>query len=391
MLEIPAKNLIANNSFERDLDQWQHWSGALGNVEIINAATNGKQAVRLHNQAQVFQAFPANAGDVFGFSGWVRQNSDQAGIGTIGLRFLDEDGNRLSDIFESIQGATFEFKDMVASAPANTAFVQVYAWADPGVTVDVDDLQLLPNRQAKLIPSFPQVNALSDADFEAGRGAWRFTANVEIGRDSFRGQNAARIPAGNQIDQRFDVQPGQAFSFEGQGKAERGTGLLGLRFLASDGMELSRMERGFSNATYETQYIMAVAPEMAVAVETFVQAGQNSTVIVDDLSFSNAGSFDIDTALNRVDLVQYPIISPAVARRGDVSCDGGSNAVDALYVLQWDVGLRDSSQGHGCVDDSTSDMIMNVDSCDVNGDGQCGAVDALMYLQCDVGDDKMTR
>lgn len=65
---------------------------------------------------------------------------------------------------------------------------------------------------------------------------------------------------------------------------------------------------------------------------------------------------------------------------GDVTCDGQVDAADALFMLQYDVRLRTSSEqlplptgalyGYGC---------------DVSGEGACNAIDALLTLQCSVG------
>jgi hypothetical protein len=64
---------------------------------------------------------------------------------------------------------------------------------------------------------------------------------------------------------------------------------------------------------------------------------------------------------------------------GDVSCDGQVNSVDALFILQFDVGLRG---GGGC---PLALNALSESACDVNGDGFCNSIDALRVLQCDVG------
>lgn len=64
---------------------------------------------------------------------------------------------------------------------------------------------------------------------------------------------------------------------------------------------------------------------------------------------------------------------------GDVTCDGQVDAADALFVLQYEVRLR-----------TTSDTIplpegsLYTYSCDVSGEGDCNAIDALLTLQCSV-------
>ncbi len=67
-------------------------------------------------------------------------------------------------------------------------------------------------------------------------------------------------------------------------------------------------------------------------------------------------------------------------KTGDVNCDGLQNVVDGLFILQYDVGLRDASEE--CP--PPSDTLF-LPLCDVNGDTFCNVIDALFVLQCDVG------
>ena len=69
-----------------------------------------------------------------------------------------------------------------------------------------------------------------------------------------------------------------------------------------------------------------------------------------------------------------------VGQKGDVSCDDLLNSVDALFVLQYDVGLRSGSSLCPPPAGTLSQPL-----CDVNGDGACNSIDALFILQCDVG------
>jgi hypothetical protein len=75
-----------------------------------------------------------------------------------------------------------------------------------------------------------------------------------------------------------------------------------------------------------------------------------------------------------------PTPTPAPIAKGDVNCDGLVNVVDALFVFQYDVGLRGPS--------STCPPAVGtlyLPACDVNGDGVCNVVDGLFIEQCDVG------
>lgn len=65
---------------------------------------------------------------------------------------------------------------------------------------------------------------------------------------------------------------------------------------------------------------------------------------------------------------------------GDVNCDGAFTTIDALFVAQYDVGLRAAHSS--CPLPSNT---LYLPACDVSGDGQCNVVDQLFMLQCDIG------
>jgi hypothetical protein len=74
-------------------------------------------------------------------------------------------------------------------------------------------------------------------------------------------------------------------------------------------------------------------------------------------------------------------LSLNMIKQGDVNCDQTISSVDALFDLQFDVGLRQA--GHVCSLPTTN--LFNIEQCDVNSDGSCGSVDSLFVLQCTVG------
>ncbi|HEY79950.1 MAG TPA: hypothetical protein G4O05_02565, partial [Caldilineae bacterium] len=65
---------------------------------------------------------------------------------------------------------------------------------------------------------------------------------------------------------------------------------------------------------------------------------------------------------------------------GDVNCDDATDAIDAMFILQYDVGLLGASQQCPPPPDSIYEP-----ACDVSGDTQCDSVDALFIMQCEVG------
>lgn len=68
--------------------------------------------------------------------------------------------------------------------------------------------------------------------------------------------------------------------------------------------------------------------------------------------------------------------------RGNVDCDNDMDPVDALFVLQYEVGQRNDS-GSCPLEDRTTQLYAA--GGDLNSDGQTTAIDALFILQCVVG------
>jgi len=88
------------------------------------------------------------------------------------------------------------------------------------------------------------------------------------------------------------------------------------------------------------------------------------------------GSWGVPSAMFLDVIAETPL-----AVLGDVNCDGVISIVDALFILQMDIGRR--GRGQECPMDPNAPAY--APACDVNGDGSCGSVDALFLLQCDLG------
>lgn len=121
-------------------------------------------------------------------------------------------------------------------------------------------------------------------------------------------------------------------------------------------------------------------------------SGLSADSVLADITFSGTpGSAGDSSALDvSVETFTEPSGTPIptieedglleIGNGGDVTCDGTSNAVDALFILQYVVGTRDAADScplpPGTLDES---------GCDVSGDSTCNTVDALFVLQCVVG------
>jgi uncharacterized repeat protein (TIGR01451 family) len=116
-----------------------------------------------------------------------------------------------------------------------------------------------------------------------------------------------------------------------------------------------------------------VTPAYTASLDVSAYAGETIT-----LSFQVADASDpiVDSAA----FIDNLRIHTGGAACGDVQCDGDVDAVDALFILQYVVGLRDGS--NECPAPAGA---MYLPACDVDCDYDCDAVDALFVLQYVVG------
>jgi len=124
-----------------------------------------------------------------------------------------------------------------------------------------------------------------------------------------------------------------------------------------------------------------VTGDITIAEMVFKAIGTNgdsSDIEVILSSFANPAGTDLRDQTT----VRNGSVTIAAARRGDVTCDNILSPVDALFILQGDIGLREASEG--CKIVGRNALPFNTSRCDVNNDNQCNAIDTLLILQCDV-------
>jgi len=139
-------------------------------------------------------------------------------------------------------------------------------------------------------------------------------------------------------------------------------------------------EYGPDRIRFNITSVTGVSGDVTIATLIFQavgQSGDRSDIAISLPTLANAASESLI-----IDVMDgWILISPASV--GDVTCDGVFNAIDALFMLQYDVGLREAS--NSCTHPDPSKDILLSTECDVNEDGLCNSVDALFSMQCDVG------
>lgn len=115
-------------------------------------------------------------------------------------------------------------------------------------------------------------------------------------------------------------------------------------------------------------------PEHSIIVLD-LPAGEYRIRTTNRAEFASEG-VDFTATLSRLDRDLFRPTAPL----GDVSCDSEANVIDASWILQYDVGLRQAANSCPLAPDT-----ILLDACDVNGDSACDVRDALWLLQCSVG------
>lgn len=103
------------------------------------------------------------------------------------------------------------------------------------------------------------------------------------------------------------------------------------------------------------------------------------------IEFDSVGAINSETALDvAIQTNDVPLVtvdgSLKVGVLGDVTCDGQRNVVDALVILELEVGIRTATTECPLAEGSAY-----IPLCDVNNDESCDARDALLVLECEVG------
>lgn len=84
----------------------------------------------------------------------------------------------------------------------------------------------------------------------------------------------------------------------------------------------------------------------------------------------------------RIGTFRFERLDAPQIQRGDVSCNGQLDSIDALFILQYTVGLRSDS---GACPLSQQEVTLHAAVADFNGSEAVDAFDALHILQCVVG------
>lgn len=129
------------------------------------------------------------------------------------------------------------------------------------------------------------------------------------------------------------------------------------------------------STSYATPFVSGVASILSSCSGNVASDLKNGAVDI------GASGVDSATGYGKVNLWKA-LVQSCNPVLGDVSCSGGVNSTDALYILRYVVGLATGTYGT-CPVNIPNEIYLP--QADVNGDGGVDAVDALFVLQYSAG------
>ncbi|MFY7910087.1 MAG: collagen-binding domain-containing protein, partial [Emticicia sp.] len=138
-------NILNNPGFELgNLTAWNNWN----NTTVTSVSTErygGTFGARVNASAAgggFAQDNVAVAGESFTLKVWGRVSSASPWSG-IGVKFMNSSFTSLSDVSAEVNATAFQEYTVTNTAPAGTAWVQVYAWTDPSTILYLDNFSLV--------------------------------------------------------------------------------------------------------------------------------------------------------------------------------------------------------------------------------------------------------
>ncbi|MER0441780.1 collagen-binding domain-containing protein, partial [Emticicia sp. W12TSBA100-4] len=138
-------NVLSNPSFETgNLTAWTNWNYTTI-TSVASEKYSGTYGVKVTASSAgggFAQDNVAVAGESFTLKVWGKVSSATPWSG-VGVKFMNSSWTSLSDVSTEINATSFQEYTVTNTAPAGTAWVQVYAWTDPSTILYLDNFSLV--------------------------------------------------------------------------------------------------------------------------------------------------------------------------------------------------------------------------------------------------------
>ncbi len=140
-------NVLSNPNFETgNLTAWTNWNYTTitSTASEKYSGTYGAKVTASSAGGGFAQDNVAVAGESFTLKAWGKVSSTTPWSG-IGVKFMNSSFTSLSDVSTEINATAFQEYTVTNTAPAGTAWVQVYAWTDASTILYLDNFSLVKN------------------------------------------------------------------------------------------------------------------------------------------------------------------------------------------------------------------------------------------------------
>ncbi|MCU0325203.1 MAG: choice-of-anchor A family protein, partial [Spirosomaceae bacterium] len=141
-----SNNLLSNSGFETgNLTSWDNWANA--SVTSVSGerytGSFGGKINALSTSGGMAQSYSAVPNRVYTLTGWARVSSATPSS-TVGMQFYNSSYTNLGVTSVEVNAtSSFQQYTISATAPAGTAFVQVYGWSEVPAVLFIDDFVLI--------------------------------------------------------------------------------------------------------------------------------------------------------------------------------------------------------------------------------------------------------
>ena len=316
---VCVSNLLNNAGFESGLSGWNRWDTHSSNS---SDAHSGSSALQIAGGAGgLSQHLAGSAGQSYTLKTWAKLSGASSGV-ALGINFYNSAWQLLNRVSTDTNNSAYTQFTTQATAPANTAIVEVYIWKSAAGTLAVDDACLTgatgptatlpPTPTATLAPTLtptpnPQTptptptagagvcsaNQLGNGGFEADFANWnRWDANSAITNQTHTGLKAARLGTGaGGLGQVRPASAGQNLTLQwwAQRSADAGGASGGLNFYDAQWNLLDRKIANINGSAYVAYAVQGVAPANTANVEAWFYKSANGSADADDFCLTLGG------------------------------------------------------------------------------------------------------
>ena len=271
-------NRLSNPGFEYGLTDWEREA----QTAVVGGARTGARAVTVREGWIGTRIVGVGNRQYTGQIHYQREGA--SGWAVMGIDYFDADGADLGESYLPLgptQGWTPA--TVTGTAPAGTAFIRLWFYADGALTLTVDDADLRETL-CRTPPRVDACNVLSNPGFEEGTGGWKLDAYVRMSRDSRTGSKAAQFRNG-WIGALGPVEPGIPYRASAFLKTAGISGWagLGIKWFDAAGAEISDESITLANRTrYGEDALLATSPAGAASARVWFYADAGRTLTVDD-------------------------------------------------------------------------------------------------------------